>query len=809
MRFGFVGAAYTSRSTAIADEEAVNWFPETLESQGAIAPAKAYGGAMAPAMRSYYGTPGLKRFGGDFSNWLQNPTFANGNASGWVFQAGWAMGTGAPFANGYEAEYTWPAGSGTVTQSSIINNAAIPAPPGTVVTASCQAIGELNATGFGVLYIAFYDATGTLIPPGYYSPQVTNTYIWTPLSVTATAPAGSATAYVIFAVENVTSAAGRWAATQFVAGYSVGSALPASVLRGQCWTGSRLFVVADGQLLEVASDGTRTVRGTVPNDGKPVSMAFSSVQMLVVSALHAYCYDLSTNALTEVTSLLAGNPVDVDYVDGYFVVSFQDSNKFQMSNILDGTTWPGLYVNEVSVFADDITAIIANHRELWVFGNLHGQPFQNTGSDNIFDVIPGCLLETGCAATYAPVRLDNSIFWVGEDERGARSCWRSQGYTPVRVSTHAIETDLSSYASIADVVSYAYKDGGHLLWVLYVPEAPWSWVYDVSEGLWHKRAKWVNGAWQPHWGWNHSYAFEKHIIGDWGSGNLYQMSMDFLDDNGNTIRRLRRAPTVGEEMQWVQHADMTVDFDTGQGTINQPQPADAASSSGTAVSTVAAPGSALWNTPSNVFQTSFYTTSAWSTSPYISQYLQATGLGFALPSDATVTGIQISYQAAPTAGSVYITGYLLQNGVQVGTSWTVTLAAGLQTYTQGGDGYLFGVDWTPALINDPNGLGVQLQAGRPFGGSGSGAVEVNSLTVTVAYNFPEPQGPQAMLRWSDDRGKTWSNEHWVDCGQAGNYKTRAVWRRLGRSRYRVYELTVTDSAKWALVDAYLHIPGQP
>ena len=39
--------------------------------------------------------------------------------------------------------------------------------------------------------------------------------------------------------------------------------------------------------------------------------------------------------------------------------------------------------------------------------------------------------------------------------------------------------------------------------------------------------------------------------------------------------------------------------------------------------------------------------------------------------------------------------------------------------------------------------------------------------------------PQAMLRWSNDGGSTWSNEHWVTIGKTGKYKNRAIWRRLG------------------------------
>ena len=487
MRFGFCSGFYTSRSRSVADEECINLYPETVESQASQVASKAYGGASAQPLRSLYWTPGLKVF----------------------------------------------------------------------------------------------------------------------------------------------------------------ATLPDSPVRGGCSTPGRCFFVGGANLVELLSDGSQLMRGAVANDGQAVSIAISQVQLLIVAAGRAYCFTLATNTLTDVTASLAGIPAQVEFSDGYFIVWFQNSNKFQLSMLLDGTSWPGLQVNEVSVFAENINSILVNHRELWVFGSKHAQPYTNTGSAEIFDVIPGQLIETGCAATFSTCRLDNTVFWIGQDERGARIAWRAQGYNPQRISTHAIEAAWGDYSAtnFANLVSYAYQDGGHLFWVLYIPGADCSWVYDVAEGLWHKRAFWLGAAYEPHHSWNHVYFAGMHLVGDWKSGNVYQMDQSLLDDAGTMIRRLRRAPTVSNEMEWVFWSKLTIDFETGLG----PQP--------------------------------------------------------------------------------------------------------------------------PLLDGAGN-----------------------------------PRPPQAMFRWSDDRGFTWSNEHWRDCGFAGQYKTRAVWYRLGRSRYRVPELVVTDPIPWVIIDAYLGTP---
>lgn len=76
----------------------------------------------------------------------------------------------------------------------------------------------------------------------------------------------------------------------------------------------------------------------------------------------------------------------------------------------------------------------------------------------------------------------------------------------------------------------------------------------------------------------------------------------------------------------------------------------------------------------------------------------------------------------------------------------------------------------------------------------------------VGLNSGQGSDPQVMLRWSDDGGHTWSNEHWVSIGAIGNYGQRAIWRRLGMTmklRDRIYEVSGTDPVKIAILGAEL------
>jgi hypothetical protein len=76
----------------------------------------------------------------------------------------------------------------------------------------------------------------------------------------------------------------------------------------------------------------------------------------------------------------------------------------------------------------------------------------------------------------------------------------------------------------------------------------------------------------------------------------------------------------------------------------------------------------------------------------------------------------------------------------------------------------------------------------------------------VGLNTGQGSDPQVMLRWSDDGGHTWSNEHWSSMGKIGKYGYRTFWRRLGMTmkiRDRVYEVSGTDPVKITIMGAQL------
>jgi len=62
--------------------------------------------------------------------------------------------------------------------------------------------------------------------------------------------------------------------------------------------------------------------------------------------------------------------------------------------------------------------------------------------------------------------------------------------------------------------------------------------------------------------------------------------------------------------------------------------------------------------------------------------------------------------------------------------------------------------------------------------------------------------PQLAIRWSDDNGRTWSNERQLGLGVMGDYSKTVITRNMGSSRERIIEFYITDPVPFVVADAY-------
>lgn len=411
-------------------------------------------------------------------------------------------------------------------------------------------------------------------------------------------------------------------------------------IRGVRRSGSYIYVVSGAEVYRVGTDWIGVLIGTLTTSSGPVSMQANRTRMVLVDGTLGYTILLSTGVMTQITDAdFPADPVVCGQLDIYFIVVVAGSDSFYYSE--DGVNWDALDFASAEGAPDSLVSVLCDHREIWLFGEVTSEVWANSGdADNTIQRIQGAYSEIGCVSPFGCTKADNSVFWVGRDETGQGIAYRAQGYTPQRISTHAIETEWQGYSDISDCIAWAEQEEGHtFIWFTF-PTVGKTWVFDVATMMWHERAYRDpnTGTLGRHRANCHEFFNGKHVVGDYETGELYALDPDVYDDDGDEIKALRSCRHLDDqdELNRVRHSRLQIDLEAGVGI-----------SSG-----------------------------------------------------------------------------------------------------QGSD-------------------------------------------------------PQAMLRWSDDGGHSWSNEHWTDIGAIGNYRTRAIWRRLASSRDRVYEVSITDPVKRVIIGANL------
>ena len=346
-------------------------------------------------------------------------------------------------------------------------------------------------------------------------------------------------------------------------------------------------------------------------------------------------YGLNWSVLPSTDGAFSGG-TNVDIVDNYFVYNRPDTQQFGASAVLSPIS-AALSFSSKDGAPDDLVTLIVDHREIYLLGETSSEVWVDQGTSPFpFQRVPGTSTQHGIVSAFSVSRLGNSFAYLSKNNRGTAQIVQMNGYVPQRISTHAVENSLSGQ-TITDAVAWTYQIEGHEVYVISFPSIQLTWCYDIASGMWHKWLYTNNLGQYERCRGNCAAVFQGYVlVGDYSNGKIYHLDKTIYTDDGQNVRRLRRAPHLVADFQREYFDELQIQFQPGVGL--------------------------------------------------------STGIG---------------------------------------------------------------------------------------------------------------DDPQAMLRWSNDGGSTWSNEHWTSIGRMGKYTNRAIWRRLGTARDRIFEVSVSDPVKCVIVSANL------
>lgn len=325
-------------------------------------------------------------------------------------------------------------------------------------------------------------------------------------------------------------------------------------IRGGLRVNQTIYVVSGPQLFKISTSGLVTALGSVPGYG-PVFMVSDGSQVLITANGPSYLYDGAT--VTPMADPDFPGAQWATYLDGYAIIGPGDGTVYVNHTAFDFSAWNALDFASAEASPDDVVVGIVDHREAFLFGRDSTEVWYDSG-DAAFPLTRTAsgYMEIGCSSKYGPVKIDNSIFFPASDG----TIRRVNGYTPVRISTTAIEQAVSKFKS-QECIGMAWVENGHSMAGFTYDEA--TFVYDISTQLWHERQSYLKSNWRA--------AFVLRgdnvtLVGDRLSNRLGILSATTFAEWDQPLVSSVTAPTIAQGNDPIWHSSLELVFDNGVGT---------------------------------------------------------------------------------------------------------------------------------------------------------------------------------------------------------------------------------------------------
>lgn len=337
-----------------------------------------------------------------------------------------------------------------------------------------------------------------------------------------------------------------------------------SAIQGMQVMGANLYVVTANQVYKVTSAAAKTLLTGGPLSGTQniVDMANNGTQMGIIAS-DGTGWVAGSSSVAKITdaNFPAGGASSIAYLDSYGIFGYANSIQFAVSNSYDFTTWPGQFASTIAS-PSNLVRVTSFNNNLWLFSQTSYEvwgvvtatafPFQQTGTANT---------TRGLAAKFSVAQDYNTLLFLADDG----IVYAINNATPTPVSTPAVASAIQTYKAtsiISDAIGFFYSQKGHKFYVLTFPTAGATWVYDITQNLWHERQSFNSARWNP----NSIVQFNGMIlVGDYQNGKIYQLDPLTYKDDANPIVSLCEGAVLWEEGLRITHDRVRLDIDAGVG----------------------------------------------------------------------------------------------------------------------------------------------------------------------------------------------------------------------------------------------------
>lgn len=328
-----------------------------------------------------------------------------------------------------------------------------------------------------------------------------------------------------------------------------------------------LSLIVSGRILyRIGADGIGVPLGTIPGVGR-VQMTHNQFstgyQVLVENGQGGggYVYNTVDGTFAKITDEAYPGSISSDYLDSYLLGVEPLGRYWFHSNLANATDYNSLDRYEAEASPDKIVGLAVSQFEVVVFGQRTIEFFFNAGGTTGTFQNRRQSITRGCASRHTIQKLDNTLFWLGDDG----VVYRMEGYAARPVSTRAMEKAIAE-SNWAEAIAHVWEDRGHKVYYLTLPDGQ-TFGYGVMTGLWHRRQSFGIDRWRL----SHTIKWGRDWFGgDFQDGRIWQLDWDYHLEGDQPIISERVSGVVSDNQSAIGIPNAELIFDTGQGPGTTP-----------------------------------------------------------------------------------------------------------------------------------------------------------------------------------------------------------------------------------------------
>lgn len=336
---------------------------------------------------------------------------------------------------------------------------------------------------------------------------------------------------------------------EFLPGVAVN--LGSGPVRGWHVIGDFLYACVNDKVYKISNVGTIDQIGQLNTTAGLVSMAsngkYPNNQLAIADGQNLYVYTTNQIGFGSISGLAYPKPTTVCFIDGYFLISYAETGRWQWAGINDLATESvnGLDYANAEEYPDPLLNIQPLKGIACMFGTRSIELWSDSGAkDSPFVKNVGNTLDVGLGARWSIAKFSatsqgaldqgtyqESLVFLATDRLGEFYIARLIGDKLTRISTPAIDAEINRMSSKSDAVAYSYIVGSSSIYVINFPSANKTFLYDGGSGLWSHLEDHLGNRHRSHLG---IQFFNRVIVSDYATGLLYRLNTDRHTDLSTT-----------------------------------------------------------------------------------------------------------------------------------------------------------------------------------------------------------------------------------------------------------------------------------